>query len=491
MKISVKTKGKLSDNRAVVVWLGEEGKSGLFFKQLPADLKRSVAPLIEKKRFSGKAGSAFLQGTGAGWLVLTGIGKEKKLCLNRLRKSGAVAARTALAARLLELAVPVPSVPKATVEQTAQAVVEGVWLGTYHFDRKGTKSKEETGLKELELTVSAAPAVSAAQKGARQGKILCESVCLARDLGNAPSNEMTPARLAQAAQKAGREAGFRVQVWGPAEIAKRKMGALMGVARGSREPARFIRMEYVGPRSAGRKPLLLVGKGITFDSGGISIKPSNKMEEMKFDMCGAAAVIGAMRAIAMLKLPARVVGLAPATENLPGGSAQKPGDIVRAMNGKTIEVINTDAEGRLILADALSYAQTLKPAAIVDLATLTGACVVALGDQAAGLMGNDERLLEQVKQAGSRSGDKVWPLPLWKAHTDAVRSQVADVKNVGNGKAGTITAAAFLKEFVGEFPWAHLDIAGTAWADGTCGYQVKGGTGFGVRLLVEWVKGWR
>jgi len=295
--------------------------------------------------------------------------------------------------------------------------------------------------------------------------------------------------MAQEARAAGRRFGFRCTVLDPAAQRRLGMNALLGVARGSREPSQFIVLEYKGP--GGKKPLVWLGKGITFDSGGISIKPADKMEQMKYDMSGGAAVLGAVRAVAALKLPVHVVGLVPATENLPGGSAQKPGDVVRALGGKTIEVINTDAEGRLVLADALGYAQRFKPAAMVDLATLTGACVVALGQHCMGLMTNHPGWGGRVKEAAKRSGERAWELPLWPDYTEAIKSDVADVKNVGDGKAGTITAAAFLKEFAGKTPWVHLDIAGVAWADADKGYLRKGATGVGVRLLVELARQWK
>ena len=267
------------------------------------------------------------------------------------------------------------------------------------------------------------------------------------------------------------------------------MGALIAVNAGSEEPPRFIILEYGAP-SEDRDTLVFVGKGITFDSGGISIKPSGGMEEMKHDMSGAAAVIGAMQSIAMLKPPLHVVGLVPATENLPDGKALKPGDIITALSGKTIEVINTDAEGRLVLADALGYAERFSPAAVIDLATLTGACVVALGHAASGMMGNDEPLQERVRKAGETTGERVWPLPIWKDYHDQIKSHIADVKNTGGRWGGALTAGAFLEKFI-ERPWVHLDIAGTAYTESSKSYCPKGATGVGVRLLVQLVRDWK
>ena len=371
-------------------------------------------------------------------------------------------------------------------------MAEGTILGTYRYTELKTLSAEEKKqLKSVTLVAPSARDAAAAKIGVRRGTALAEAVCWARDLINKPSNRLTPTIMAREAKAAARKFGFRCQVLDPKAQRRLGMNALLGVARGSREPSQFMVMEYKGPGSGSKRPLVWLGKGITFDSGGFSIKPADRMEQMKYDMSGGAAVLGAMRAVAALKLPVRVVGLVPATENLPGGSAQKPGDVVRALGGKTIEVINTDAEGRLVLADALGYAQRFKPAAMVDLATLTGACVVALGQHCMGLMGNDKEWNNEVRAAANRAGERAWELPLWPEYTEAVKSDVADVKNVGDGKAGTITAAAFLKEFAGQAPWVHLDIAGVAWAEKEHAYLVKGATGFGVRLLTELAASWK
>jgi leucyl aminopeptidase len=268
---------------------------------------------------------------------------------------------------------------------------------------------------------------------------------------------------------------------------KEGMGALLAVARGSEEEPRLIVLEHAGGRKKDR-PIVLVGKGLTFDTGGISIKPASGMEDMKYDMSGGAAVLGVMQAVAELALPVNLVGIVPSSENLLSGKAVKPGDVVRTREGKTVEVINTDAEGRLILADALSFARTFDPVALVDCATLTGAALVALGNHASAVLGNDEELIRQLRDAGDRSGERCWPLPLWKEYRDQLDSTVADLMNVGGRNAGAITAAAFLKEFVGEVPWAHLDIAGTAYGEGKLSYQRKGGFGVPTRLLLEWIR---
>ena len=458
-----------------------------------APIKKAVEGLLKSKKFQGKLNETFLLPVGSQWVLLIGAGKKEELTLDRVRQAAATASRRFLAAGIDTFSRGIVSVPGATTEQVAQALTEGTILGTYRYNELKTTEtpQERRELKSVTVVVPTARDTAAAKAGIRRAQLIAEAACWSRDLVNRPSNKMTPTMLAQEAKTAAKKFGFKCQVLDPAAQRRLKMEALLGVARGSREPSQFIILEYKGPGAKNKRPLVWLGKGITFDSGGISIKPSDKMELMKYDMAGGAAVLGAMRAVAGLKLPIHVVGLIPATENLPGGCAQKPGDVVKTLGGKTIEVINTDAEGRLVLADALGYAQRYKPEAMVDLATLTGACVAVVGQHCAGLMGNNAALNEKVKEAGTRSAERAWELPLWPEYTEAVRSDVADVKNVGDGKAGTITAAAFLKEFAGETPWVHLDIAGVGWADADKGYLRKGATGVGVRLLVELAQHWK
>jgi len=289
----------------------------------------------------------------------------------------------------------------------------------------------------------------------------------------------------------GREVGFKVRVIGMEELEEMGMGGIVNVGRGSSHEPKLIILEYDGTgRGEEERPYVVVGKAITFDTGGISLKPSEKMEEMKYDKSGGAAVVGIVKAAALLKLPIRLIGLIPAAENMPGGNAYKPGDIIRFRNGKTAEIINTDAEGRLILADALAYGAEMKPRVMIDLATLTGACVIALGTHATGLLTNNQELGEKIKESGERTGERVWQLPLWKQYKEQLKSEVADMKNVGGRPGGAITAAAFLSNFVGETPWAHLDIAGTAWTQETTekkSYIPKGATGVGVRLVIDYL----
>jgi leucyl aminopeptidase len=348
---------------------------------------------------------------------------------------------------------------------------------------KSEKDRPGPHLRAMAVNLSRDGDDEAARKAIRDGMAISAGVELARTLGNLPGNICTPAYLAEQAKKLGKEyRDVKITVLDEAAMEKLGMGALLSVARGSREPARLICMEY-GGAAGSRKPVVLIGKGVTFDSGGISIKPAAAMDEMKFDMCGAASVLGTLKACAELELPLNVVGLIPTTENLPDGNASKPGDIVTSMSGQTIEVLNTDAEGRLILCDALSYCKKFDPEVVVDIATLTGACVIALGNHAAGLLANDEGLSRQLLDAGKYAGDRAWPLPLWEDYQTQLDSNFADVANVGGREAGTITAACFLSRFARDYRWAHLDIAGVAWKQG----KEKGATGRPVPLLTQFL----
>ncbi len=429
---------------------------------------------------------------GSRWIIPVGVGKKEELTLERVRQAAASGSRRALMSGFNSFSRGVAAIDGASLEETAQAVTEGTILGLYRYlEFKTSTDEDRREIKSVTWVVKNQSEKKEAEAGIKRGQTLAEAVCWARTMINHPANRLTPTMMAKEAASASRQFGFSCRVLDPSQMKKLGMGAVLAVAQGSCQPARFIIMEYKGKGAHGAHPLVFLGKGITFDSGGISIKPADTMEQRKDDMSGGAAVLGAMRAIAGLKLPLHVVGLVPATENLPGGSAQKPGDVIRAYGGRTIEVINTDAEGRLVLADALEYAKKYKPAAMVDLATLTGACVVALGTHAMGLMTNDAKWGEDVRAASNRVGERAWELPLWPEYADAIRSDVADVKNVGDGKAGTITAGYFLREFAGDIPWVHLDIAGMAWADATKGYHVKGATGVGVRLLVDLAEHWK
>ncbi|HSU16614.1 leucyl aminopeptidase [Longimicrobium sp.] len=452
-----------------------------------------IAAVRERGDLRGKEGeSVTLYPAGgsvaAQRVLVIGLGKPDSLTPEKLRRAGGTAARQAARARAASVtfALPASSVDSG---DAARAVTEGVVLGSYSFTELKSRADDAPApveLADLAIAVPAEADEAAVAEGARVGSVVASAENFARNLGNLPGNVVTPTRLAEVAGDISTRFGMKLTVLGPREMEAEGMGALLAVARGTDEEPRLIVLEHRGGAD-GDRPLVLVGKGLTFDAGGISIKPAAGMEEMKFDMCGGAAVLGAMHAIGELGVKANVVGIVPSSENLLGGKAMKPGDIFRAASGKTIEVVNTDAEGRLILADALHYAKRFDPVAMLDAATLTGACVIALGHQASGIMGNDEALLDEVKRAGDRTGERCWPLPMFDEYRDQIKSDYADIKNSGGRPAGTITAAWFLREFVGDTPWVHLDVAGTAYGDGKLAYLSKGSTGAPTRLFVEWV----
>lgn len=475
-----------------------------------AALKRNLrsrlgraARILDAAVFSGKPGQV-LTLHPADWpavsLLLVGIGPSEAITLDCLRKGAAVAARAArsLGAGTVAIAEPDPAFlapasglkGDAVWEEIGAAITEGILLGLYRYDRYKTAKNDNGGKLSRAVIVSRSRLrLADLKRGSARGRILADAVCLARDLSNAPGNEIYPETLAARAREVGRRTGIRVTVLDLPKIRALKMGGLLGVSAGSARPPRFIIMEHNRGRSGGT--VVLVGKGVTFDSGGISIKPSAGMAEMKMDMAGAAAVIATMQAIALLKIPAHVIGLVPATENLPSGTALRPGDILTHLNGMTSEVDNTDAEGRLILADAIAYAKKYSPEIVVDLATLTGACVVALGHVAAGMMGTSEAHMTRLKHAAERTHELVWQLPMFEEYERLIRSDVADVKNVGGRWAGAITGALFLKKFAGSMPWVHLDIAGPAMIEDASEYVPRGGSGFGVRLLAEYLSQWK
>lgn len=421
-------------------------------------------------------------------LVVAGIGDSSALTSERLRRAAALAIQRATSLKCRRVACVVRPLPIPT-EQATQAIVEGVLLGSYSFDKYFTEKKPEDRRKVEQVVVLAdSNDLAAVRRGAVVGEGVSNGVTLARDLANAPSNEIFPESLANRCKELSK-LGVKVTVMNKAQITRLGMGGLLAVNQGSVRPPFFVVMEWKKGKR-GEAPIVLVGKGITFDTGGISIKPSAGMGDMKMDMGGAAAVVGTMRSVADLKIARNVIGLVPTTENMPSGSAYKPGDVVTFLNGKTAEIDNTDAEGRLILADALGYASRYKPQAVIDLATLTGACVIALGNHATALMGNNPSLISRLKQSGDRTFDRVWELPLWDDYEELIKSDIADVKNSGGRAAGTITAGLFLKHFIGDYPWAHLDIAGTGMTSKGSGYINKGGTGAGVRLLVDLLQNW-
>jgi leucyl aminopeptidase len=425
-------------------------------------------------------------------ILLTGLGKREEFTAHTLREATAQALRTLRERRQPRAVLPVPLDAEFPVglEDAVEACVLGGMLGLYQFTELRTREREK--IKDFEsLTILSPRKTRKLAASVDRAKAMASGIYLARDLVTLPPNLATPTILAKKVGEVAEQAGVNFHLIEKEEAEKLGMGAFLAVAQGSDEPGLMVALDYQ-PSKDDESPVVLVGKGITFDSGGISIKPSKDMDRMKHDMAGAAAVIGAIQVVAALRLPLRVVGLIPFTENLPSGKAYKPGDVIHSLSGLNIEVINTDAEGRMILADALTYAGRYEAQAIVDLATLTGACIVALGDDVAGLMGTDDELLARLQAAGEESGEKVWPLPLWDSYFKLMKSDVADLKNVDGRKAGAITAAIFLKQFVPEgVPWAHLDIAGCAWEEKGKPLVPKGATGMGVHLLVRLLQEWQ
>jgi leucyl aminopeptidase len=418
-------------------------------------------------------------------VMLVGLGKPDEIDRNAIRRAAAVAAKRARSLGVPRAAFYIAAEARGKVSHAdaGQAIAEGLSQGAWQYNdmKRPNDDSKKPPLDGFDILAHDGPAELI--KGHKVGEAIGAGQTFARNLQVLPGNVATPTYMANQARELAQRHGFGVTILDKAAIAKEKMGAMLSVAQGSAEEPRFIALEYKGADGA---PIVLIGKGVTFDTGGISIKPAQNMEDMKYDMSGAAAVLGTFEALGRLKPKVHVVGLIPSTENMPSGTAVKPGDVVTSHLGKTIEVINTDAEGRLILCDALSYARRYQPACVIDIATLTGAIVVALGHVAAGVMG-DEKLVEEVRAAGERAGERVWPLPLWDDYRDLMKSDIADVKNSGGRPAGSISAGWFLREFVDGFPWAHLDIAGTAYTDRDDPSRVKGPTGIGVRLFTEFI----
>lgn len=458
--------------------------------QLDASLDGLLRDYLDSGDFSAALNTTTLLRTRgsipAPRVLLVGLGKPESTTVDHLRQASASAATAVqkLGVATMAMLLP-PSELDAAVQ--AQAVTEGALLGLYSLKTYKTADDEngKGNLSELQLLADSSGAQQTLTKGVKRGEIIAKAVSLARDLANSPGNDVNPTYMADTAKQIAKKTSLKCKVLSQSDMKKLGMGCLLGVAQGSTQPPVLIMLDHA-PNGTSEAPVVLLGKGITFDSGGISIKPAASMEDMKMDMSGGAAVLGAMQALAELGHPRRVVGMVPASENLPSGDAVKPGDIIRAMSGKTVEVINTDAEGRLVLADALSYAvEKLNPERMIDLATLTGAVVVALGSHASGMMGTDEDMMAILKDAGEQTAERVWQLPLFEDYSKQIKSDFADIKNIGGREAGSITGGAFLKEFVGDVPWVHLDIAGTAWTSSAKPYVPKGATGVGVRLLID------
>ncbi len=472
-----------------------EGRPPAGLDGAPAGLKTELAELIERQELSPELSRTLVyyprSTPKVKRLVMVGFGKAESLDLDTLRNAFARVVKQVepLPVRTVSLVVSEELRVGGDYSATIGACVEGALLADYRFDAFKSKKKKSRGVVLEELRFFPGDAKATCDNAVvRFSELSAEAALIARDLGNTPSNHLQPLALAERAKQLMGEAGGKFSMFDRKKIESLGMNSLMCVARGSAAPPCLIFMEYK-PKTRKRLPkVALVGKGVTFDTGGISIKPSAGMEDMKFDMCGAAAVVGTMWGAAKLGLPVHLIGVVPAVENMPGADATRPGDVVTALNGKTIEVINTDAEGRLILADALTYTEReYKPDIIIDLATLTGSCIVALGHVAAALMSEDEALSKALRDAAETSGEPLWPLPMYPAYRDLLKSQYADVKNIGGKWGGAITAGFFLSHFVDKTPWAHLDIASVAWNQEGKAYAGKGATGYGVRLLLTWL----
>jgi leucyl aminopeptidase len=496
MKITVTRKLPESYDGDLLVCCLQQPTGDQDFHCSNPEVKKYIYAAYELGDFKGKEGDTLLcypifdRGhKNPKRILAVGLGKDD-LTHENFRACGGIIIQEAKKTKARELAVIVPELDFSPADM-CQALAEGAVLGNYSFEKYKTKKSDDGDIKtKIEKIIFVCSNDKQARKGIKIGVINSEAVLRARDMANEPGSSMTAAAFAGFSLEISQKFGLKRKVFSQAQLKRMKMGGIIAVNRGSSEPPQMIVLEY---RTGKKVPtLLLVGKGLTFDSGGISLKPGAGMQEMKYDICGGAAVMAAMQAVGAEKPQnVDVVAIVPATDNMPGPAALKPGDIICQYNGKTVEVVNTDAEGRLILADALSYGvQKFKPDAVIDLATLTGAVIVGLGHHCSGLISNDDDLAAKIVLAGKKSGEPVWQLPLNKEYSKQIESKIADLKNVGDKGAGTITAGAFLQEFVGEAKWAHIDIAGTAWDFTEKSYIPKGPSGVGVRLLLETIRNW-
>jgi leucyl aminopeptidase len=489
MNFSVTTSAALSQKQPAAVLFAFE-KERLDGPAAFKNLLRHVGP----KEFRGAERQLFLLHSAAKLapqrVLLVGLGKRDKFTTETLRRAMGIAAKKLRNLGVERAAVQVTG----DVGDSLAAIVEAAILATYQFRQfKPDDDGDATELKALTLCLPAHADLKTAKKAVADAQIVAEATNYAREIGNLPGNVVTPRVMANYARKLADDSGLVCTVLAKKELETGGFGGLLAVGGGSANEPHLIVLEYYGSKDA--TPIGLVGKAITFDSGGISIKPSEKMDEMKFDKCGGVAVLAILKAVAQLKLPLNIIGVISSAENMPSSTSYRPGDIVTSYRGAdkravTIEVLNTDAEGRIVLGDALAYARERGAKTIIDFATLTGACRVALGTIAAGLFGTNEQLLERLRSAGEHTGERVWPFPLWQEYRDKIKSDVADIKNSGGREGGAITAAAFLAKYVGDTPWAHLDIAGTAWTTEELPYLTKGATGFGVRLTIEALRNW-
>jgi leucyl aminopeptidase len=473
----------------IVVGVFESRKLSAVAHQIDEVSGGAIGAILRRGDLEGKAGQTLLlhniPNLPSERVLLVGCGKEKEFNESRYRDATARAVTTLKDTGTTEITSYLTEidVKGRDIAWKLRQAVEVTQAALYRFDQlKSKPNNQRRALRRVVLAVPKRSDLGPGEQAIREGQAIAEGVRLARDLGNLPGNICTPGYLAEQAVEIGKQYNLKTTILEKDDMQKLGMGALLSVSRGSRQPPKLIVLEYQGGKE-GEPPVALVGKGLTFDAGGISIKPAANMDEMKYDMCGGASVLGAMKAAAELKLPLNIVGIVPSSENLPDGDANKPGDIVTSMSGQTVEVLNTDAEGRLILSDALTYAERYNPAVVIDIATLTGACVIALGAHASGLLANNDQLAREILNAGKYTHDRAWQLPLWDEYQKQLDSNFADMANIGGREAGTITAACFLSRYAKNFKWAHLDIAGTAWKTG----KEKGATGRPVPLLVQFL----
>ena len=491
MEYSIK-RGTIEKQQTHCLVLGyfEKQKLAPCTTEMDAALGGWLKSMLQHQGCKGKPGETLflpsVPDSKAERILLVGFGKQGDISTRDFSKGLKAAVGTLAKINIKNALVTLTEieVKNCTLLSKSRQIVEHTENNLYKFNQLKSKKEETvTSFQHLKFFLTQEKQRTAVETGIAQGQAIADGMGIAKDLANLPGNLCTPSDMAKCASQLGKEhKKLKIKILEEAQMEKLGMGGLLSVSKGSEQPAKMIIMEYKGAAKA-KKPIALVGKGLTFDAGGISLKPSAAMDEMKYDMCGGASVIGTIAAIANLDLPINVVGIVPSSENLPDGKANKPGDIVTSMSGKTIEILNTDAEGRLILCDALTYAERYDPVAVIDIATLTGACVVALGHHASGLLGNEDTLCDELIKAGDQSNDRLWRLPLWEEYQAQLDSNFADMANIGGRDAGTITAACFLSRYTRKFKWAHIDIAGTAWKSG----KQKGATGRPVPLLTQFL----
>lgn len=477
----------------VVVFELQGRKTGDALKKIDSAMVTEISRIMKVEKYEPKLNSLLVINTfgriKSGKIIVAGLGKEEKYTTESLRCAIGSAMKKARSVNAKSVVAVLPEIKSVSGFESAKAITEGGLLGLYEFKKYKTEKEDDKKIETLRICVDSAKTKRDAERGVRIGEILCSATALARDLITEPANYIFPEKLADIAKGVAKKSGLKCRIYDERAIKKMKMGALLGVSAGSAKEPRFVHLTYE-PKSRHAKTVAMIGKGITFDSGGLSLKPSNYMDDMKTDMSGAGVVLSVMSVLKKLSVKTRVEGIMPLTENMPSGSAIKPGDVVKSMSGKTVEVMNTDAEGRLILADALNYASNLKPDEVIDLATLTGACVIALGERIAGIMGNSEKLISDLIATGDKCGEKLWQLPLFEDYKDMIKSDIADMKNIGEPReAGAIIGGLFLQNFADKNKWAHIDIAGPSRYSKDYAYIPKGASGFGVRLLLNYLIG--